>query len=114
MSVAVCSVLMIQVQFDLEKSYADGQQIISDVENIVKDTWRRLREDHVYHKYGESLVPVQRQHVAGQSAQVRPSLFTESNSFFVPSADDTSSRPKLQTSPQSLTSRSRGSRTTTP
>lgn len=58
------------MQFDLEKSYADGQQIISDMESIVKATWRRLREDHVYHQYGESVVPVQRQH-ATHSAQVR-------------------------------------------
>lgn len=72
--VVVCSVLTV-VQFDLEKSYADGQQIISDVEGMVKDMWRGLREDHVYHKYGESLVPVQRQH-AGHGTQVRPSSHT--------------------------------------
>lgn len=65
-------VLMVCAQFDLEKSYADGQQIISDVEGIVKDLWRGLREDHVYHKYGEALVPVQREH-AGHCTQVRAS-----------------------------------------
>lgn len=63
------------MQFDLEKSYADGQQIISDMESIVKETWRRLREDHVYHRYGESLVPVQKRH-AVNSAQVRPSCYS--------------------------------------
>ncbi|SPO02143.1 related to Aspartyl-tRNA synthetase, mitochondrial [Cephalotrichum gorgonifer] len=57
------------MQFDLEKSYADGQQIISDVENIVKDTWRRLRDDHTHYKYGDSLIPVQREHATGRDIQ---------------------------------------------
>jgi hypothetical protein len=58
------------MQFDLEKSYADGEQIISDVENIVKDTWRNLREDHSLYKFGEALVPVQKKHVASRDIQV--------------------------------------------
>ena len=57
------------MQFDLEKSYADGQQIISDVENMVRDTWGRLREDHVLCKFGDSLVPVQREHATSHGAQ---------------------------------------------
>lgn len=58
------------MQFDLEKSYADGQQIISDIENMVRDTWARLREDHVLCKFGESLVPVQREHTTSHGSQL--------------------------------------------
>ncbi|PKS12717.1 hypothetical protein jhhlp_000925, partial [Lomentospora prolificans] len=57
------------MQFDLEKSFADGKKITSDIENIVRDTWQRLCEGHALYKYGDSFIPVQNQHATRSDIQ---------------------------------------------
>ncbi|CAI4218764.1 unnamed protein product [Parascedosporium putredinis] len=57
------------MQFDLEKSYADGKKITSDIENIVRTTWQRFRDGHVLYRYGDSFIPVQTQHASRPDIQ---------------------------------------------